>query len=116
MLIITMDTAEKYKNRRDAYVVWSKETITLPEVTKGARRDFDFKPSTVRFDSYRDATNVGGMVYKYFVFDLRDQATNKLLYFETNHPQLNSLIRNKPDKREEFLTLTEKSEYPADIK
>ncbi|WP_138086376.1 hypothetical protein [Phragmitibacter flavus] len=116
MLVITMDTEEKYRHRREAYVVWSKETVAVPAVEVGTRRDFAFKSSQVTFDAYRDASNVGGMVYKYYVFGLRDEATNELIYFETNHSKLAALVRRSPEKREEFLKLAAKGEFPADIK
>jgi len=116
MLIITMDTKQKYVNRKDSYKVWAKETLAVPAVEKGGRRNFDFKPSMVSFDSWRDTSNFGGMVYKYYIFGMRDAETGKLLHFETNHSQLSSLVRGSPSKIDEFLALAEQADFPTDIR
>lgn len=115
MLIVTMDTAAKFRERRDKFDVHARETITIPAVDRGARRSFDFKPSRTAFDSWRDKSNVGGAVYKYFVFGLRDPATQTLVYFETNHPQLDKAVKATPAKREEVLKLAPGTEFPKEF-
>lgn len=116
MLIITMDTEQKYRHRKEAYVVWAAETLSIPAAENGAKRNIEFKPSQVNFDAWRDTTNVGGMIYKYYVFGLHDADTKTLLYFETNHAQLNSLIKRQPEKRAEYLRFALKADFPTDIR
>jgi hypothetical protein len=116
MIIITMDTEAKYRQRREKYDVHTNETITLPAVERGTRRDFEFKTSQVAFDAWRDKTNVGGAVYKYFIFGLRDPASKELVFFETNQPDLDKLVRSKPEKRDEYLKLVKGASFPTDVK
>ena len=78
MLIITMDTRAKFKDNKDVYKVYSAETLPIPEVKTGDRRQFSFAESTVTFDGYRDSSNVGGELYKYYIFGLRDPGTKRL--------------------------------------
>ena len=116
MIIVTMDTRAKYTERREKYDVHSAETITVPKVDTGARRTVVFKDQMTSFDAWRDNSNVGGAVYKYFVFGLRDTMTQKLVYFETNQPALDRLVKTKPEKRDEMLKLKSGSEFPKDFK
>lgn len=115
MLIVTMDTGAKYTQRLEKYDVHATETITIPAVDKGARRTIEFKDSRTSFDAWRDKTNVGGAVYKYFVFGLRDPASKMILHFETNNPQLDRMVKLKPEKREEILKMPKGSEFPKDF-
>ena len=65
MLIITMDSKAKFKDHKDVYKVFTAETLPIPQVQTGDRRQFTFQESSTTFDGYRDATNVGGEIYKY---------------------------------------------------
>lgn len=115
MLIVTMDTEAKYRQRLEKYDVHARETVTIPAVDKGARRTIEFKESRTSFDAWRDKTNVGGAVYKYFVFGLKDPVSNMILHFETNNPQLDRMVKLKPEKREEILKLAVGTEFPKDF-
>lgn len=116
MIIVTMDTRAKYVNRREVYRVESAQTIQIPAATDGSRREFPFESSSVNFDSWRDHTNLGGATYKYYVFGLRDPQTKAIIDFQTNNPQLASLAKVKPERREDFLSLTKGAEFPNTIK
>ncbi len=116
MLVITMDTRAKYKEKREVYKVESAETLPIPAVTTGARRNFEFAPTVVSFDAWRDQTNVGGAAYKYYVFGLRDPETKAILDFQTNNPALASLAKAKPDRREEFLVMSKGEAFPTTVK
>jgi len=72
MIIISYDTRAKFVENRDSYKVLSAETLPVPAVPTGARRQFSFAPSDVVFDGYRDSSNVGGEAYKYYIFGLRE--------------------------------------------
>lgn len=111
-LIITMDTAKKYRSRAEECKVATNETVVIPAVEKGSRRIFDFTDLKTQFDSWRDGSNVGGSVYKYFVMAVR--ADNKeLLYFETNCAPLQAYLQKNPDQRERFLALKKKDNFPT---
>lgn len=116
MLIITMDTRAKYKENNEVFNVYTAETIQVPAAATGDRRQFEFSPSSVTFDAYRDNSNVGGEVYKYYVFGLRDVATKQIVDFKTNNPPLLTYIKAHPEKREEFLSLTKGSRFPTVFK
>jgi hypothetical protein len=116
MLVITMDTRAKYKEKREVFKVETTETLPIPEALNGARRSIEFAPSVVSFDSWRDTTNVGGAAYKYYIFGLRDPETKEILDFQTNHPGLAALAKSKPERREEFLTLEQGKPFPATVK
>ncbi len=111
MLTITMDTREKYVNRKEKYNILSSETLPIPAADKGTKRIIEFKPSSVSFDAYRDSSNVGGAIYKWFIFALRDEATKQLLYFETNCPSLVKHLAAHPDQREKYLSLPVSGEF-----
>lgn len=115
MLIVTMDTEAKYRQRLEKYDVHARETVTIPAVERGERRTIEFKESRTSFDAWRDKTNVGGAVYKYFVFGLRDPASKMILHFETNNSQLERMIKTKPEKREEILKMAAGAEFPKDF-
>lgn len=116
MIIVTMDTRAKYVQRREAYRVESAQTIPIPAAKSGDRREIPFDQSVVSFDAWRDQTNVGGATYKYFVFGLRDPRTKELIDFQTNYPQLASLGKANPQRREEFLSLNKGAVFPSTIK
>ena len=105
MIVIAMDTRAKYVDRQEVYKVLSAETIEIPAVERGSRRFFEFASSTTRFDSWRDASNVGGMVYKWFIFGLRDASTGKIIHFQTNCPSLLKHAGTKVEEQEKFLAL-----------
>jgi hypothetical protein len=116
MLVITMDTRAKYREKREVYKVHAVETLPVPAATNGARRSFEFAPSTVSFDSWRDTTNIGGATYKYYVFAMKDPETKEILDFQTNNPGLASLAKSKPERREEFLSLSRGADFPSNVK
>ena len=111
MMIITMDTRAKYVGKKDRYVVHTVETKPIPAAPDGKARKIDFEPSSVSFDSWRDKTNVGGFVYKYYVFALRDAETKKIVDFQTNHQALQTYVQRAPEKRDEILGLKQGAEY-----
>ena len=116
MLVITMDTRAKYKEKREVFKVESAETLPIPEAPNGARRTFEFAPSVVSFDSWRDTTNLGGAAYKYYIFGLRDPQTKEILDFQTNHQGLAALVKSNPERRDEFLTLEKGKPFPTTVK
>ncbi|OAI58129.1 hypothetical protein AYO49_01345 [Verrucomicrobiaceae bacterium SCGC AG-212-N21] len=116
MIIITMDTREKYVSRREVFNVHTAETIPVPAADRGGKREFEFKSSKVRYDAYRDASNVGGAIYKWYIFGLRDAATKQLLHFETNNTQLTKHVTANPGDRDKFLSLAVKSEFSENFK
>jgi len=116
IVVITMDTRAKYTTRQEVYRVHGAQTIKVSAATTGERRQIPFEPSLVTFDSYRDNSNIGGEVYKYFVFGLRDAESKTLVEFQTNHPQLAILCKKDPSKRAEFLALKTGAKFPSDIK
>ena len=116
MLVICQDTKAKFVQHQDRFVVHATETITVPAAADGKVRDIDFEKSTVSFDAWRDASNVGGFTYKYYLFALRDPETKKLLDFQTNHPQLPAFLLAHPEKKEELLNLGKGKEFPVGFK
>ena len=116
MLVVTMDTRAKYVAGQEAYSIHTRETKSLPEAPNGNARPVVFEESSVNFDSYRDASNLGGAVYKYFVFGITDPATRAIIDFQTNNTQLAALCKAHPEKREEFLGLNKGAKFPASFK
>ena len=116
MLIITMDTRAKYVSGQEAYKVHTSETLPLAEAPNGNPRPLAFEESSVTYDSYRDASNVGGAVYKYYVFGLLDPATKTIVDFQTNHMQLANFCKAHPEKRDELLKLGKGAKFPAEFK
>ena len=116
MLIISYDTRAKFVENRDSYKVLSSETIPVPAVPGGARRQFSFAPSDVSFDGYRDSSNVGGEAYKYYIFALRDTESKSILDFETNCLPLANLCKTTPAKRDVMLNLAKGAKFPAAFK
>jgi hypothetical protein len=116
MVIVTMDTRAKYVGNDESYKVHSTETIPIPAAQTGDRRPFSFMESSMTYDSYRDNSNAGGEVYKYYVFGLRDPATKTLVDFKTNNPPLATFIKAHPEKRDELLGLSKGAKFPAVFK
>jgi hypothetical protein len=113
MLIITMNTKAKFKDNKEVLKVYSAETLPIPEVKTGDRRQFSFAESTVTFDGYRDSSNVGGELYKYYIFGLRDPGTKEIIDFKTNNVALLALCKAHPEKRDDFLNLSKGAKFPA---
>ncbi|HSI62931.1 MAG TPA: hypothetical protein VLE43_07420 [Candidatus Saccharimonadia bacterium] len=105
MLIIAMDTRAKYTERREVYGVHAAETVQIPAVDKATKREVEFKSSKTKFDAYKDASNVGGAVYKWYIFGIVDAESKQLLHFETNCPALEKYTAASPDARDKFLKL-----------
>lgn len=111
-LIITMDTGKKYKQREEVYTVASNQTLDIPAVPKGQRREFEFDELRTEFDSERDYTNLGGDVYKYYVIAVFAE-NQDILHFETNCPTLEKYVKSKPDERTRFLNLKKGENFPT---
>ncbi|QIF00387.1 hypothetical protein [Roseimicrobium sp. ORNL1] len=116
MIVIAMDTEAKYKERREVYKVLSSETLPIPAVDKATKREFEFKPSKTRFDAYKDASNVGGLVYKWYIFGLRDADTKQLLHFETNCPALEKFASSNPETRDKSLGYKGGAQFDTNFK
>lgn len=116
MIIITQDTKAKFVDKRDRFVVHTTETKLIEAAKDGKIREIEFEPSTVSFDAYRDASNVGGFTYKYYLFALRDPDTKKLIDFQTNHPQLPAYLTAHPEKKDELLQLGKGKEFPKEFR
>jgi hypothetical protein len=116
MIIITMDTKAKYVERREVFKIHATETLSVPGVDRGGKREFEFKPSKVSYDAYRDSSNVGGAIYKWFIFGFRDEATRQILHFETNNTQLGKHLFAHPDQRDKYLGLPLGSEFSENFK
>ena len=116
MIIITQDTKAKFVDKRDRFVVHTRETKLIEAANDGRTREIEFEPSTVSFDAWRDASNVGGFTYKYYLFALRDPDTKKLIDFQTNHPQLPAYLTAHPEKKDELLQLGKGKEFPKEFR
>ena len=116
MIIVGMDTRAKYTLKQEVYNVLTAETITVPAAKSGERRTLTFAPSTVTFDSYRDTTNIGGSVYKYYVYALRDPATKNIVDFQTNYGQLAAAVKTNPAVRDDILALKKGAPFPQSFK
>ncbi|MBK8093496.1 MAG: hypothetical protein IPK32_16335 [Verrucomicrobiaceae bacterium] len=103
-LLITMETESKYRRGDELLTVATNESLEIPAVPKGVRRNFEFAPLESRYDSDRDATNVGGQVYKYYIAAVFAD-DKKLLHFETNCPELDKHLKAHPELREKFLAM-----------
>lgn len=113
MLVITMATKEKYVAGTESYFVQTTETLEVEPAANGASRTYQFEESEVSYDAWRDGTNVGGRVYKYFVFGLTDPATKELVHFQTNCPALATHAKENPGKRAGILKLKKDAKFPA---
>lgn len=104
-IIIAMDTKAKYVDRREVYQVQSAETVNLAAATSGAKRNVEFTPTKTTYDAYRDSSNWGGAVYKWYIIGVKDAETKQILHFETNCTPLEKYIKGSPDAREKYLSL-----------
>ena len=116
LMIITMDTKAKYVGRVEDYKVHDTETLPVPAAASGVPRPIAFTPAEVTFDSYRDTTNVGGEVYKYYILGVRDPESGQIINFETNHTQLAAFIKTHPENREELLKIAKNAKFPSQFK
>ena len=116
MIVIAMDTRAKYTERRDVYLVHAAETVPVAGADRGSKREVTFKPSKTRYDSYRDSSNVGGAVYKWYIFGVRDAETKQLLHFAPNCTTLEKHVNAKPDSRDAFLKLSTGSMFDTNFK
>jgi hypothetical protein len=116
MLVITMDTHAKFVEHKDSLKVLTTETLPVPAVPTGTRRQFSFADSDVTYDGYRDNSNVGGAMYRYYVFALRDAETKAILDFQTNCLQLQNFAKAHPEKREEILKMSKGAKFPNEFK
>lgn len=116
MIVIAMDTEAKYRDRREVYKVLSSETLPIPAVDKATKRGFEFKPSKTKFDAYKDASNIGGLVYKWYIFGLRDAETKQLLHFETNCAALDKFVSSNPDARDKSLGYSAGAQFDTNFK
>ena len=116
MLIVSMDTRAKFTEHRDSFKILSTETLPVPAVPNGNHRQFSFTDSNVTFDGYRDTSNVGGQMYKFYVFALRDAETKEIIDFETNCLQLLNFAKTHPEKRNEVLSLGRNAKFPTEFK
>ena len=114
MVIVTMDTREKYTNKNEVLKVHTAQTIDVP-AGPGEKRYFDFKASKVSYDSYRDTSNVGGEIYKYFIFGLIDAASGDIVDFQTNYPELKKLTLTDPSTRTKYLGMNEGAQLPEKL-
>jgi hypothetical protein len=103
LALIAQDTRQKYVKHVEKLAVCGTDTVAVLAATSGAKREFTFKTVALTLDTARDASNMGGKEYKYFVSGLRDPATQEIVDFQTNCPQLGSYIADHPEVREQFL-------------
>jgi hypothetical protein len=101
-LLITMNTAEKYVRGDEELTIATNESLDIPAVPRGVRRNFEFEPLKTRFDTYRDKSNLGGDVYKYFIMAVFSD-DKQFLHFETNCPALDKHLKAHPELRQKFL-------------
>lgn len=111
IVIITQNTREKYANGNEKLTIYSTETLDVPAAKNGERRSISFAPVKMRFDAWRDDSNVGGEEYKYYIFGLRDSTTGQIIHFKTNSPQIEAYATQHPDSREALLALKKDSPF-----
>ncbi|MDB6006306.1 MAG: hypothetical protein JWR15_3293 [Prosthecobacter sp.] len=114
-LLVTMDTSAKYQRGEEELVIATSETLGIPAVAKGSRRNFEFKSLSTRYDSDRDDTNVGGQEYKYYIMAVFAD-DNKFLHFETNCPELSRHLQAHPELREKFLGMKPREKFRTNFK
>ena len=81
---------------------------------KGTRRTFEFVGMKSQFDGDRNATNVGGDVYKYYLMAVFAD-DKQLLYFETNCPALQKHLTAHPEERTKYLSLKPGEKFSTKI-
>jgi len=115
LVLITHDTRQKYVFHEEKMEICSTETISIPAVESGERREFTFQSVAVSFDTARDTTNVGGDEYKYYIFGLRDAGTKQLVDFESNSPKVMAYVERHPEARETFLSARRGAPFADDF-
>jgi hypothetical protein len=116
MIIVTMDTREKYAGSRgNALLAYKVFQQNIPAALSGAEREFDYPSFTLSYDADRDYTNIGGQRYKYYIFGMVDPSTGGIVHFETNHVQLAQHLERHPEERMSFLELKEGALVPAEF-
>jgi hypothetical protein len=116
MMVIAMDTEAKYRDKVDQYNVLTREVLTVPAVDSGKLRKIEFKTTVTQFDAYRDASNLGGKVYKWYVFSLKDPASGQQLAFQTNCKELETAVRRGPDAMNKVMALGLNDLFPNTFK
>lgn len=113
-LLITMSTADKYKRGTEQLTVATNQSLEIPAVAKGSRRNFEFASLQTQFDSERDSTNVGGLVYKYFIMAVFSD-DKQFLHFETNCTTLAKHLQAHPELRTKFLGMKPGESFRTDF-
>lgn len=116
LLVITMNTKAKYVGNTEAFNVLTAEKVPLAAAANGNLRPITFEGSSVTYDSYRDASNEGGQVYKYYVFGLVEPETHAIVDFQTNDQGCATFCKTHPEKRDELLGLKKGAKFPAEFK
>lgn len=101
-LLVTMETEAKYTRGDEQLTVATNQSLEIPALPKGQRRNIEFAALESRYDSDRDSTNIGGQVYKYYIMAVFSD-DRQFLHFETNCPALAKHLQAKPDQRLKFL-------------
>jgi len=114
-LLVTMDTSAKYRHGEEELVIATTETQGIPAVSKGSRRNIEFKPLSSNYDSDRDSSNVGGQEYKYYIMAVFAD-DNQFLHFETNCPELSRHLQAHPDLRVKFLGMKPGEKFKTNFK
>lgn len=112
-VLIAEETSAKYRYRTEELSVLNVEKMEIPAVENGNKRTFEFEEIEQTYDADKDYTNIGGLVYKYYIFGLRDPETSSIVYFETNDPELRQYIGDDLDRKERFLALKKGSKFIA---
>lgn len=115
ILIVTQDTRQKYAKRKEKLRVHLVDKITIPAAPTGSRREFDFRALELTMDSARDASNLGGDEYKYFVFGLREVGSGQLVDFQTNCPSLQTYVAAHPEARDTVLSARVDAAFSEDF-
>ncbi len=110
VMVITMDMEMKYRYRQDAFFVEHVDTVEVPEAERGEKREFEFRACKVEYDVYRDTSNIGGRTYKYYLFVLQDPATGRVVHYETNYRDMETVLSVNPQKAAEYLNRMPKGE------
>lgn len=114
-LLVTMETSAKYRRGEEELIIATSETKGIPAVSKGSRRNIEFKPLSSNYDSDRDSTNIGGQEYKYYIMAVFAD-DNQFLHFETNCPELSRHLQAHPDLRVKFLGMKPGEKFRTNFK
>jgi len=113
MLVVVQDTYAKEVQRQNTYKVQSIETMLIPAVAAGTKRTFDFRESTVTFDADHDTSNVGGFIYKWYIFVLKDKEHDAVVEIQTNNARLKSAMATDASIAVDLMKLKEGSSFPT---